>query len=95
MATLELEEKPEIDLQTASDRPWRVIVRNDSHNSFEGVATALSQVLPGVSYPEGMALAEKIDRQGRAVVWSGPKETAEFYWLQLQDRGLTMAPLRQ
>jgi hypothetical protein len=26
-------------------------------------------------------------------VWSGPKETAELYWEQLNEAGLTMAPL--
>jgi ATP-dependent Clp protease adaptor protein ClpS len=27
---------------------WRVIVRNDDHNTFEGVAFALAQTIPGV-----------------------------------------------
>ena len=28
-------------------------------------------------------------------VWSGLKEPAELYWEQLNDAGLTMAPLEQ
>jgi hypothetical protein len=28
----------------------RVIVLNDDHNTFEGVAFALARVIPGVSY---------------------------------------------
>ncbi len=28
-------------------------------------------------------------------MWTGPKETAELYWEQLSDAGLTMAPLEQ
>jgi ATP-dependent Clp protease adaptor protein ClpS len=28
-------------------------------------------------------------------VWTGMKETAELYWEQLRDAGLTMAPLEQ
>jgi ATP-dependent Clp protease adaptor protein ClpS len=76
-------------------QPWRVIVLNDDHNSFQGVAYALSNVLPGVSYDDGMALANRIHSTGQAIVWSGDKETAELYWGELQDFGLTLAPLEQ
>ena len=76
-------------------RPWRVIVLNDDHNTFQGVAYALSNVLPGVSYDQGMELANRIDATGQAIVWAGEKEQAELYWSQLQDFGLTMAPLEQ
>ena len=72
---------------------WRVIVLNDSHNTFEGVAFALAQTIPGVDYNRGMALANRIDASGQAVVWSGQKEQAELYWEQLAGHGLTMAPL--
>ncbi len=75
------------------DRAWRVIVLNDDHNTFEGVAFALSGVLPGVSYDRGMSFAERIHASGQAIVWSGQKEPAELYWEQLRDHGLTMAPL--
>jgi ATP-dependent Clp protease adaptor protein ClpS len=80
---------------TGVGRPWRVIVRNDNHNTFEGVAFALSSVLPGISYDKGMDLANTIHSSGQAVVWSGHKEQAELYWNQLQGFGLTMAPLEQ
>ena len=76
-------------------KPWRVIVRNDDHNSFEGVAFALSSVLPGVSYEQGMELANRIHDTGQAIVWSGHKEQAELYWAELDAFGLTMAPLEQ
>jgi ATP-dependent Clp protease adaptor protein ClpS len=75
------------------DAPWQVIVLNDDHNTFDGVAHALSAVLPGVSFERGMAMANTIHNTGRAVVWSGHKEQAELYWEQLKDFGLTMAPL--
>jgi len=76
-------------------RPWLVIVRNDDHNTFEGVAFALSNVLPGLDYDQGLRLADTIDRTGLAVVWSGHREQAEHYWEQLRGFGLTMAPLEQ
>ena len=72
---------------------WKVIVLNDNHNSFEGVAAALSRILPGVSYDQGMRLANTIHNSGRAIVWSGHRELAELYWTALKDSGLTMAPL--
>jgi ATP-dependent Clp protease adaptor protein ClpS len=74
---------------------WRVIVLNDDHNTFEGVAGALSTVLPGVSYDQGMSMANRIHNTGQAIVWSGQRELAEHYWGQLEGRGLTMAPLEQ
>ena len=81
--------------RTGLGRPWRVIVLNDDHNTFQGVAYALSNVLPGVSYDKGMDLANRIHNAGQAVVWSGPRETAEHYWAELGGHGLTMAPLEQ
>ena len=74
---------------------WRVIVLNDDHNTFDGVASALSRVLPGVSYDRGMALANQIHSSGQAIVWSGAREPAELYWEELQEAGLTMAPLER
>ena len=75
--------------------PWREIVLNDNHNTFDGVAQTLSRVLPGVSLDQGYAIADKIHNTGQAIVWSGPKETVELYWEQLNEAGLTMAPLEQ
>ncbi|MEA2457605.1 MAG: ATP-dependent Clp protease adaptor protein ClpS [Thermoleophilaceae bacterium] len=74
---------------------WRVIVLNDDHNTFDGVARVLSQFIPGVSLDKGYAIAETIHNKGQAIVWSGQQETAEHYWEQLKDAGLTMAPLEQ
>jgi ATP-dependent Clp protease adaptor protein ClpS len=74
---------------------WRVIVLNDNHNTFEGVAATLARVLPGVSLDQGFAIANRIHSSGQAIVWSGQKETAEHYWEQLNEAGLTMAPLEQ
>lgn len=75
--------------------PWRVIVLNDDHNTFEGVARSLAAVIPGVDYAKGMALANRIHNTGRAIVWTGHREAAELYHEQLDERGLTMAPLEQ
>jgi ATP-dependent Clp protease adaptor protein ClpS len=74
---------------------WKVIVLNDDHNTFDGVAAALARVIPGVSLEQGYRLADKIHNTGQAIVWAGQREPAELYWEQLKDAGLTMAPLEQ
>jgi ATP-dependent Clp protease adaptor protein ClpS len=80
---------------TGLGRPWLVIVLNDDHNTFQGVAAALSAVLPGTSYDDGMQMANRIHNSGQAIVWSGLREQAELYAEQLRKHGLTMAPLEQ
>jgi ATP-dependent Clp protease adaptor protein ClpS len=74
---------------------WRVIVRNDDHNTFEHVARTLARFIPGVTLPRGHEIANVIHSAGQAIVYSGQQEPAELYWEQLKDAGLTMAPLEQ
>ncbi len=47
---------------------WRVIVLNDDHNTFQGVAFALASVVPGVSYEQGLRIADRIHNDGLSVV---------------------------
>ena len=75
--------------------PWRVIVLNDNHNTFEGVAFALAETIPGVDYDRGMRFANRIHTSGQATVWSGHRDVAELYHSQLGGYGLTMAPLER
>ena len=74
---------------------WRVIVRNDDHNTFDHVALTLARTIPGVNVQQGYAYADAIHAGGQAMVWAGMKEPAELYWELLNDAGLTMAPLEQ
>jgi ATP-dependent Clp protease adaptor protein ClpS len=80
---------------TGMGGPWRVIVRNDDHNTFDHVARTLARYIPGVDLAGGMELANVIHNSGRAIVFSGQQETAELYWEQLKEAGLTMAPLER
>ncbi|HEY1833982.1 MAG TPA: ATP-dependent Clp protease adaptor ClpS [Solirubrobacteraceae bacterium] len=74
---------------------WRVIVRNDDHNTFEHVARTLARYIPSVSVERGMEIAGVIHNTGQAIVFSGHQEPAELYWEQLKGAGLTMAPLEK
>jgi ATP-dependent Clp protease adaptor protein ClpS len=80
---------------SGSGGSWRVIVRNDSHNTFDHVARTLARFIPGVTLERGLEIANVIHSAGRAVVFSGQREPAEHYWEQLKGAGLTMAPLEQ
>ena len=73
---------------------WRVIVRNDDHNTFDHVARTLSKVV-GMTLDQGYKMADRIHNASLAIVWSGHLELAEHYWDQLAGAGLTMAPLEQ
>ncbi len=88
-------ERTSRDAGTGLGAPWNVVVLNDDHNTFDGVAAALSAVLPEVSFSQGLALANRIHNTGLAIVWSGHREVAEHYWQGLKGRGLTMAPLER
>lgn len=74
---------------------WRVIVRNDDHNTFQHVAETLARVLPGMTVARGHEIAGTIHNTGQAIVWTGAREPAEHYWEQLGAAGLTMAPLER
>ena len=75
---------------------WRVIVRNDNHNTFDHVAETLARVLARASpSTSGHKFADSIHSSGQAIVWSGQREPAEHYWEQLEAAGLTMAPLER
>ncbi len=86
-------ERPRTGYGTGLGGPANIIVLNDDHNTFDGVAAALAGVLPGVSFEKGMGFANEIHQRGQARVWSGQREPAELYWEQLDAAGLTMAPL--
>ncbi|TMK98194.1 MAG: Clp protease ClpS [Actinobacteria bacterium] len=74
---------------------WRVIVRNDNHNTFDHVAHTLARFIPGITLVRGHEIANVIHGSGQAIVYTGEKEPAELYWEQLNSAGLTMAPLEQ
>jgi ATP-dependent Clp protease adaptor protein ClpS len=74
---------------------FRVIVLDDSVNTFQHVVEALVRHIPGMNPDRAWALAQRIDGEGSAVVWSGPQEQAELYHQLLGAEGLTMAPLER
>tara|TARA_Y100001968_G_C19213380_1_gene645883 strand:+ start:362 stop:658 length:297 start_codon:yes stop_codon:yes gene_type:complete len=73
----------------------RVIVLDDDVNTYQHVVKSLKKVIPAMNEEKAWALANKINNEGSAEVWSGPLEQAELYHHQLASEGLTMAPLER
>ena len=73
----------------------RVIVLDDSFNTFQHVANCLLTIIPRMSEKKAWGLTIKVDNLGSAEVWRGNLEQAEFYHQQLVNKGLTMAPIEK
>ena len=73
----------------------RVIVLDDSFNTFQHVANCLFAIIPDMSEKRAWDLTIKVDRLGSAEVWRGNLEQAELYHEQLVREGLTMAPIKK
>ncbi len=73
----------------------RVIVLDDSFNTFQHVANSLLTIIPGMSEKKAWALTIKVDKTGSAEVWRGNLEQAELYHELLFSKGLTMAPIEK
>ena len=71
----------------------RVIVLDDSFNTFQHVADCLLKIIPGMTENSAWDLTIKVDKTGSAEVWRGILEQAELYHDQLSSKGLTMAPI--
>ena len=73
----------------------RVIVLDDSFNSFQHVANCLLKIIPYMNKKRACDLTIKVDKTGSAEVWRGNLEQAELYHEQLFSKGLTMAPIEK
>ena len=73
----------------------KVIVLDDSFNTFQHVANCLLTIIPSMSEKRAWDLTIKVDKAGSAEVWRGNLEQAELYHEQLFSKGLTMAPIEK
>ena len=73
----------------------RIIVLDDSFNTFQHVANCLLTIIPSMSEKRAWHLTIKVDKTGSAEVWRGNLELAELYHEQLANKGLTMAPIEK
>ena len=73
----------------------RLIVLDDSYNTFQHVANCLLTIIPSMTEHRAWDLTIKVDKTGSAEVWRGNLEQAELYHEQLVSKGLTMAPVER
>jgi ATP-dependent Clp protease adaptor protein ClpS len=71
--------KPRVEPSTRPRRqpPYGVVVLNDDKHTFPYVIEVLQKTF-GYSLPRAFRLTLEVHLRGRALVWSGPMETAEF-----------------
>ena len=84
-----------LDQKKAKYPEARVIVLDDSFNTFQHVANCIMTIIPGMSKKKAWDLTVKVDTSGSAEVWRGNFEQAELYFEQLFSKGLTMAPIEK
>lgn len=68
--------------------PWKVLLHNDDHNSFEHVIKCLIQ-LCALSKEDAVQRTLEAHKTGLALVMTTHKERAEFHQEQLASVGLT------
>ena len=73
----------------------RVIILDDSFNTFQNLANCLLTIIPSMSEKRAWDPTIKVDKTGSAEVWKGNLEQAELYHEQLFRKGLSMAPIEK
>lgn len=83
MAT-ETHENPALETrgQALHDAPWNVVVHNDPVNLMNYV-TRIFRLVFGFPKEKAERHMMEVHRKGRSIVWTGTRETAEFYVQQL------------
>ena len=80
--------RPRVDPASKPRRqpPYAVIVENDDDHTYQYVILGLRKVC-GHSFTKAFKLADQIDKQGQAVVWTGTLELAELKRDQIRGLG--------
>ncbi len=76
------EDRPKVDRLP----PYHVVLLNDDDHTVEYVIDMLRKVF-GLPLPQAIKLTWAVDRQGKAVVWTGSKEVAELKREQVRSFG--------
>lgn len=74
----------------SSEQPYKLVLWNDDHNSFEWVIICLATLLQ-FSLKDAESTAWKVHLQGKDIIKTGTKEELEPYKKLLQERQLTVS----
>jgi ATP-dependent Clp protease adaptor protein ClpS len=83
----------ETESDTLLDLPWNVVVHNDPINLMSYVTRVFQQVF-GYSKERATKHMLEVHHQGRSIVWTGVRETAETF-VQLLHSHLLLATLEK
>ncbi len=72
--------------RTRRQPPYHVVLINDDDHSYAYVILMLKELF-GHPVEKGYKLADEVDKQGRAVVFTGAKEVAELKQEQIHAYG--------
>lgn len=81
---------PELEAESAQKTrhqpPYHVVLLNDDDHSYAYVILMLKELF-GHPVEKGYQLADEVDKQGRAVIFTGAKEVAELKQEQVHAYG--------
>ena len=77
MGTATVQPESASEATTELARRWSVVLLDDDHHSYAYVIEMLGALF-GYGQGRALRLAEEVDHRGRAAVWIGPLEVAEF-----------------
>ncbi len=80
--------EPHASTELQLENSWRVVVLNDPVNLMSYVVMVFKKVL-GFDEDRARKHMLEVHEQGRSVVWTGVRETAEAYVFSLQQWHLT------
>lgn len=80
----------DIDADELLTTPWMVIIYNDPVNLMSYVTVVIRRIF-GYSEERARELMLDVHHKGKAIVWTGEREKAEFYVQQLQAHQLLAA----
>lgn len=83
----------EVEVEESLDVPWKVVVHNDPINLMDYVTKVFMRVF---GYPREKAEKHmmEVHQRGRSILWTGPRERAEFFVEQLHAH-LLMATIER
>jgi ATP-dependent Clp protease adaptor protein ClpS len=85
--------EPETIKEESLDIPWNVVVHNDPINLMDYVSKVFMRVF-GYPLEKAERHMMEVHKLGRSILWTGPRERAEFFVQQLQTH-LLLATIEQ
>lgn len=90
MSQIVAETKPEIvtieETKTLRIPPWHTILLNDNDHTYEYVIGMLSKILR-IRANDAFKMAQEVDKAGRVIVFTGPRERCELIQHQIHNWG--------